>query len=428
MANIDSAPDIHEVLRLNGSTGSSQFRKYLLLLAIVLLVILAGLLTWLATRKSDATQYKTVEARLGSMTVTVTATGNLQATNQVDVGSELSGIIASVHADYNDRVKVGQTLAQLDTAKLRKQIQQFAAALDSARSKVLEAQATVLEARSELQRLKRATELSKLKVVSQHDLDAAEAALQRALANEASARAMVSQSQAVLEANQTDLAKAVIRSPINGIVLKRAAEPGQTVAASFQAPVLFTLAEDLTKMELHVDVDEADVGQVKQAQEATFSVDAYRDRKFVARISQVRYGSKTVAGVVTYETVLNVDNSDLSLRPGMTATAEIIVNKVENAILIPNAALRFTPPVQKETPTGGGGLLGRILPRPPSTSKQREEVSADSRQKTVWTLQDGRLVAVAVTVGATDGIVTQVAQGNIKPGMALVTDAISGAP
>jgi HlyD family secretion protein len=428
MANTDSAPNIHEVLRLNGSTGSSKFRKYLLLLAIVLLVILAGLLTWLVTRKSDATQYKTVEARLGSLTVTVTATGNLQATNQVDVGSELSGIIASVHADYNDRVKVGQTLAQLDTAKLRKQIQQFAAALESARSKVLEAQATVLEARSELQRLKRATELSKLKVVSQHDLDAAEAALQRSLANEASARATVSQSQAVLEANQTDLAKAVIRSPINGIVLKRAAEPGQTVAASFQAPVLFTVAEDLTKMELHVDVDEADVGQVKQAQEATFSVDAYRDRKFVARISQVRYGSKTVAGVVTYETVLNVDNSDLSLRPGMTATAEIIVNKVEKAILIPNAALRFTPPVQKETPTGGGGLLGRILPRPPSTSKQREEVSADSRQKTVWTLQEGRLVAVAVTVGATDGIVTQVAQGNIKPGMALVTDAISGAP
>jgi HlyD family secretion protein len=258
-------------------------------------------------------------------------------------------------------------------------------------------------------------------------MDAAEAALQRAKADEASAKAQVSEAQAILEANESDLAKAVIYSPINGIVLKRSVEPGQTVAASFQTPVLFTLAEDLTQMELHVNVDEADVGQVKEGQEATFTVDAYQDRTYPARIIQVRYGSQEVEGVITYETVLNVDNSDLSLRPGMTATADITVQKVENAILVPNAALRFSPPVkEKDAPSNSGGsVISKLLPHPPrSPSKQREDVAADKRQHRVWTLQDGQLVAIAVTIGATDGIMTEVTSGDVEPGMALVVDTL----
>jgi len=189
---------------------------------------------------------------------------------------------------------------------------------------------------------------------------------------------------------------------------------------------LFTLAEDLTQMELHVDVDEADVGQVKEGQKATFTVDAYPDRTFLARIIQVRYGSQEVEGVITYETVLNVDNSDFSLRPGMTATADITVKEVENAILIPNAALRFSPPVKKkEASSKSGSVIGKLLPhRPRSPSKQREDVTADKRQQRVWTLQDGQLVAIAVTTGATDGIMTEVTSGDVEPGIALVVDTL----
>jgi HlyD family secretion protein len=366
-----------------------------------------------------------MEVQRGDLTVIVTATGTLQPTNEVDVGSELSGIIKSVEADYNDKVKVGQVLARLDTSKLDAEVTQSKAALESAKAKVRQMQATVKETESKLIQLQKVRELSSNKVPSQLDIDAAEAAFERAKADEASAVAAVSQAQATLETYQTDLSKADIRSPIDGIVLTRSVEPGQTVAAAFQAPVLFTLAEDLTKMELHVDVDEADVGQVKEGQDATFSVSAYQNRTFQARIIQTRYGSQTVDGVVTYETVLKVDNSDLSLRPGMTATADITVEKVENAILVPSAALRFTPPVQKEQTQSSGNLLGKLLPHPPSQSKQREEVSTDKTRQRVWVLQDGQPVAVPVAVGATDGVSTEVLKGEIEPGTAVIVDTVS---
>ena len=317
-----------EIARTLGTTRASRRRQWLKRAIATLLVVAgvaAGVAAWKTASVTNSPRYTTQEARRGSLTLMVTATGTLQPTNQVDVSSELSGIVKSVDVDYNDRVKVGQILAQLDQAKLKAQVLQSRASLESARAKLLQAQATVTEAGKELARLKRAGELSGNRIPSQHDLDAAAASLERADADEANNTAAVRQSQAILEANETDLAKTVIYSPITGIVLKRSVEPGQTVASSLQAPVLFTLAEDLAKMELHVDVDEADVGKVKPGQAATFTVDAYPDRTFQARITQVRFGSKTVSGVVTYETVLRVDNSDLSLRPGMTATANITV-------------------------------------------------------------------------------------------------------
>jgi HlyD family secretion protein len=348
------------------------------------------------------------------------------------VGSELSGIIQSVEADYNSRVKVGQALARLDTSKLRAQVLQSKAALNSAQAKVLQAQATVKEARSALDRLQRVRELSNGKVPSQNDLEAAEAALDRALANEAGAKADVSEAQATLETRETDLAKAVIRSPINGVVLARNVEPGQTVAASLQAPVLFTLAEDLTQMELHVYVDEADVGQVKEGQEARFTVDAYPNRTFAARITQVRYGATTASGVVTYETVLSLDNSDLSLRPGMTATADITVEKVQDTLLVPNAALRFIPRIQeKEASPQRRDLVNSLLPRRPrrrSSSGPPPGMAGAGgmkKQQRVWTLQDGKPVAIPVTPGATDGVMTEIKSGDVTPGMALVVDTVS---
>jgi len=423
-SKINPGSDVAKTLEIDQSLGRGKRLKRWVVIALPVVVAAAAVIFFKTADKSNSMQFKTQEVQCGNLTVIVTATGTLQPTNNVDVGSELSGIIKSVEVDYNDRVKVSQVLARLDTSKLEAQLTQSKAALESAKAKVLQAQATVKETRSKLAQLQRVRELSNNKVPSQSDLDAAEAAFERAKADEASAKAAVSQAQATLDANETDLAKAVIRSPINGIVLARKVEPGQTVAASFQTPVLFNLAEDLTQMELHVDVDEADVGQVREGQKATFSVDAYPNRTFQARITQARYGSKTVEGVVTYETVLKVDNSDLSLRPGMTATASITVKKVENAILMPNAALRFTPPVQEEKKTSGG-LVGSLLPRPPSSaSKQAEKATADKKQQRVWTLKEGQPSAIPVTIGSTDGIMTEVVAGDIKPGMALLVDIV----
>ena len=412
-----------------GIDKSSDRKKYLKRWLIVTLLAIAGVtsaVVWKGTKKSNSMQYQTQKIQRGDLTVTVTATGALEPTNQVDVGSELSGIIETVEVDYNDQVKVNQILARLDTDKLKAKVLQSKAALESVRAKVLEARATVKEAGDELARFKQVWELSNNMVPSQHDLDAAQAAVHRAKAAEATSRAQVSQAQATLEADETDLAKTVIHSPINGIVLTRNVEPGQTVAASFQAPVLFTLAEDLTQMELHVDVDEADVGQVTKGQEATFTVDAHPGRTFPARITQVRYGSQTVNGVVTYKTVLNVDNSDLFLRPGMTATADITVNKVENAILVPNAALRFIPPnKEKEAPSNRSSLLNKLLPRRHrSPAKQRKDSTANKKLQHVWTIRDGKLLDIAVSIGATDGRMTVVTSGDIEPGLPLVVDTV----
>lgn len=419
------------ITRTVGPMRASRWRAWLKRAIGFLLVAIAAVAVAVVskiTSTTNAPQYKTQEAQRGHLTVTVTATGTLQPTNQVDVSSELSGIVKSVEVTYNARVKVGQVLARLDTSRLEAQVQQSKASLDSARGKLLQVQATVTEARASLARLQRARELSGNKLPSQQDLDAAAATLARAVADEASAAAAVAQAQATLEVNQTDLGKAVIRSPINGVVLTRSVEPGQTVAASLSAPVLFTLAEDLAQMELHVYVDEADVGRVKEGQAATFTVDAYPGRTFQARIAQVRYGSKTVSGVVTYETVLSLDNADLSLRPGMTATAVATVQKVENCVVVPNTALRFSPPAgQASASTSSGGLLGKILPGPPPMpAKTPADANGDARQPRVWTLRDGQLVAIPVTVGATDGIRTEIKGGGVEPGMALVVDMSSG--
>ncbi|HUV77465.1 MAG TPA: efflux RND transporter periplasmic adaptor subunit [Desulfobacterales bacterium] len=418
--------DMGQTLGIDQSSDRKKHLKRWLIVALLAIAGVTSAVVWKGTKKSNSMQYQTQKVQRGDLTVTVTATGALEPTNQVDVGSELSGIIKTVEVDYNDRVKVGQILARLDTDKLKAKVLQSKAALESVRAKVLEVQATVKESGDQLARLKQVWELSNNMVPSQQDLDAAQAVLHRAKATEATARAQVSQAQATLEADETDLAKTVIHSPINGIVLTRNVEPGQTVAASFQAPVLFTLAEDLTQMELHVDVDEADVGQVTAGQAATFSVDAHPGRTFPARITQVRYGSQTVNGVVTYKTVLNVDNSDLSLRPGMTATADITTKKVENAILVPNAALRFTPPIkEKEAPSNGSSLLNMLLPRRHrSPSKQLKDSAANNKLQDVWTLRDGKLLAIAVGIGATDGRMTEVTSGDIDPGMPLAVDTV----
>lgn len=414
--------ELKDVLEIKGNRARGRFLRLYFMWGIGLLVVLTGLFFFVNSRNaSKQIQYSTQQVRQGDLVVTVSATGTLQPTNQVDVGSEISGTIRRVEVDYNDSVKKGDVLAVIDTSKLEAQIQQTEAALQAARAHLLQTKATVTETRTRLNRLLEVQRTSDGRAPSRLDMDAAQAALERAIADEANAKASIDQTEATLKAQKTDLYKSVIRSPIDGVVLKRSAEPGQTVAATFQTPILFTLAEDLTQMELHVDVDEADVGRVHEGQEAVFTVDAYPNRSFPAQVKQVRFGSKTVSGVVTYETILTVDNGDLSLRPGMTATANITVTRLQNALLTPNAALRFNPPVTQPK-TERRGLVSYLLPKPPSHQKAQSDESAKTPH--VWVLKDNRLTRIELEIGATDGVMTQVIKGDLKPGMEVVVDIL----
>jgi HlyD family secretion protein len=207
------------------------------------------------------------------------------------------------------------------------------------------------------------------------------------------------------------------------VVLTRNVDPGQIVASSLQAPVLFVIAEDLRRMELRVDIDEADVGKVKVGQTATFSVDAYPDRKFPAEIRDIRFGSEVVQGVVTYKAVLTIDNTDLMIRPGMTATAEIVVNEVKDALMVPNAALRFSPP-SAQAEQRSVGLLQRLLPRPP-TRRPASKPEDTGASRTLWVVRDGAAVAIPVTVGATDGRRTEIVAGEIESGVPVIIDTVT---
>jgi HlyD family secretion protein len=411
--------DLAELLKTE-ENASRRRRRRLLLAALLALPALAGALWLLRDSDDNGISYQTAEARRGELVVRVTATGTLEPVNQVDVGTEISGTIAVVSADYNDRVAAGDELARLDTDQLDARMRQSEAVLALARARVLEARATVTETAN---RLRRTRDLLRKQMSSQEELDTNTAAHDRATAQLAVAEAQVAQAEAELDDVRRTREKAVIRAPIDGIVLERKVEPGQTVAASLQTPVLFTLAEDLTQMELHVDVDEADVGRVAAGQDAEFTVDAYPDRRFPARIEQVRYAPQTVEGVVTYETLLAVDNAELLLRPGMTATAEILVQRLEDVLLVPNAALRFSPPrPPAKQAKGGGGLVGMLLPRMPHGRGGNGGGHKDSGPR-VWVLRDGAPVPVPIKTGLSDGADTRVLSGDLAAGQRVIVDS-----
>ena len=406
----------------NRKSGWRFLRR--LVVIVIICVVIAGIYLKFSKTEPNAPKFTTQEAIKGNLTVTVTATGNLTPTSEVEVGSELSGIVKKLTVDYNDRVKMGQPLAYLDDIRYQAAVLATRAALASSKAKLAQAQATVTQKRQNLTRLRKADSISAGKALSPYDLESAEADYDRAKADEATARAAIQQAEANLMLDENNLAKTIIYSPVNGIVLARDIDVGQTVAASLQAPVLFTLAEDLTQMELQVDVDEADVGLVKEGQDATFTVDAYSDRTFQAKITQVRYGSETTNSVVTYKTLLKVDNPDLVLRPGMTATAEIIVEKIEDALLVPNAALRFAPPMING-PAQKRGLVNMLLPRPPRNRRPNGNGAMKTGPK-VWVLENDQLRPVPVKIGPTDGTNTVVEQSPLQPGTALVTDMVEG--
>lgn len=426
--NPSTSPDVSPALDYT-TPAPPPWKRWVRWGVIALVVIIIGYLIF--GRGGDgAPKYVTQEVTRGDLTVTVTATGNLEPRNQVDIGSELSGTIRGVAVDVNDTVQAGQVLTKLDTSRLEAQVLQAQSSLASSQARVLQAVAGLKEARANYARLQKVRELSGNKLPSQQDMDVAEAAVAQGEGEEAAAKAAVAQAQANLDVVKTDLSKTDIKSPINGVVLVRSVEPGQTVASSLQAPVLFTLAEDLKKMELHVAVDEADIGSVQIGQQATFSVDAFPNRQFHAKITRVDFASNntqkstsssssqgsqasaTSTGVVTYETVLEVDNSDLSLRPGMTATAEIVTTSIKDATLVPNAALRFTPqgvdvPGAPANAQQSRGALSALMPSFPRRAFGGQQ-KGGGRMGRVWVLEDGKPALAMFRPGATDGRVTQV--------------------
>lgn len=401
--------------------------------AALLLAAGAGLLAWQGSQQAQAApRFLTEPLARGDLTITVTANGTLQPTRQVTLGSELSGTIRKVHVDVNDEVRAGQVLIELDTTKLDDQITRSRATLASAQAAVRQAEATLAEQRAGLTRLEEVSRLSGGQVPSGTELDAARAALARAEAALGSARASVADATAALRMDETSRAKAEIRSPIDGVVLTRSAEPGNAVAASLQAVTLLTLAQDLRQMKLQVKVDEADVGLVQAGQRASFSVSTWPARRFPAEIARVAYGSTTTDNVVTYTTDLKVDNTDLSLRPGMTATATIAATERRGVLTVPNTALRFTPTTGTAAPaaTESAGLLSKLMPRPPSGNTPKRSggtKTAEGGQRQIWILKDGRPQPLTVTTGLSDGRRTEVSGEGLTEGAPVITGQASAA-
>jgi HlyD family secretion protein len=411
-----------------GSTRPWWRRPVWWALATLLVAAMASLAWWQSGRRAEGPRYETEPVVRGNLTVTVTANGTLQPTRSVNVGSELSGTVARVLVDINDRVTRGQVLVELDTAKLRDQISRSRATLASSQAKVAQAVATVKEARGNLARMQEVQRLSGGKVPSQAELETAQATLERALADEAAARAAVADARAAASSDETNLSKASIRSPIDGVVLTRAVDPGNAVAASLQAVTLFTLAEDLTKMTLEVNVDEADVGKVREGQGATFTVSAYPSRRFPARIVRVGFGSTTKDNVVTYIAELEVANDDLSLRPGMTATATITAVERRGVLLVPNAALRFTPAAAGAAPAAAsGGIVSKLMPRAPRGVPRKAGTTREGARQ-VWVLREGVPVAVPVAPGVSDGRRTEIESAELREGEAVITDQVAITP
>ena len=401
-------------------------------IGVATVALLAGGWTyWQAQQQTKAAPVYVTEAlKKGDVTLTVSANGTLQPTRSVNIGSELSGTVKRVLVDVNDRIKAGQVLVELDTAKLMDQVTQSRAGLASAQAQLAQAAATVKEARATLTRFEEVSRLSGGKVPSATELDTAKAALERAVASEAAARASVTEARAGLATTETNLSKASIRSPINGVVLSRTVDPGNAVAASLQAVTLFSVAEDLTQLKLDVAVDEADVGAVKVEQKATFTVSAFPARRYPAVINRVAFGSTKTDNVVTYTTTLNVDNSDLSLRPGMTAAATIVAQEAKGVLVVPNTALRFSPASGNGAATAASsGILSKLMPRPPSTARPKT-AGTDRRgsgPRQIWVLQDGQPVAKPVKTGISDGRNTEVSGEGLSEGMAVITEQRSGA-
>ncbi len=413
----------------------------------ILLAVVIGVVLFLRGA-GNGQKYKTSPVTRGNLRATVTATGTLNAVTTVLVGTQVSGTIKDIYADFNSRVKKGQLIAQIDPANFQAQVDQQKANLMAAKANVDKAKASLADAERTARRNR---ELFAKNFVARADLDTAETNYESAKALLKAAEAAVAQTEASLQTAEINLRYTKILSPVDGVVVSRNVDVGQTVAASFQTPTLFTIAQDLTKMQVDTNVDEADVGKVELGQAVEFSVDAYPDRTFRGTVSQVRIAPITVQNVVTYDVVIQVDNTDLKLKPGMTANVSIIVASKNGVLKIANAALRFRPS-DKESgksgsdqaaktgaraaePSRGGGAPGKDggrsggLPKKDGAIQGQSGVGEPAAQKTyaVWVLAEGKPKRVPVVLGITDGSFTEVVSGDLKEGHEVITESLSAA-
>ncbi len=414
---------------------------------IVLLTAMACISAYLVWGRSDtqaefAAQFHTQALEKGKVGLTITATGNLEPTNEVTVGSEISGLVVEVFVDTNDEVKKGQKLAQIDRTTFENDLRSAQASLAVAKAAVEEAEANLKQAQRTLSRAEELRKKSEGKVPSRATMENAESEIEIAKASLLAKQAAVQQNEALVDIKTNELSKTLITSPTDGIVLSRSVDPGQTVAASFSAPELFVIAEDLSSMKLEVSIAEADIAVVAVGQNSTFSVDAWPEREFSAAVTKVAFGSEIVDNVVTYETELDVSNEDLSLRPGMTATADIYVDAKTEVWVVPVQALRFTPtPPEGATGPGDGGpppgmaggnpsesegtsFIDKMMPKPPRENSNRKSSASAGTQSDgpsqIWIMADGHPRPIEVEVGLSDGTVTEISSDQLEAGLEII--------
>lgn len=433
--------------------GHGRFKRWLLVLLVIATGLAVALWFWLRPQESSLL-YKTAPAQRMDISLKVSATGQISPKDQVEVSSELSGIVSGVYVDFNDSVKQGQLLAELDISKLNATVLQKQSSLRSAQAQVTTARANLEEAQLNYNNYQDVWKSSNGKHPSRQTMDNTRIALQKAKASLEQALASVENAKADLEYAETDREKSKIVSPIDGIVLSRSIEVGQTVASSLSAPTLFLLARDLRDMELLVNIDEADIGQIREGQSASFTVDAYPGRRFNATVVQIRLassasGSSGTSSVVSYQTVLKVDNKDLLLLPGMTAVTDIQVQSAADTLAVENAALRYRPASTDDNTAPAsrtpqqGGIMGALTPqrRPPGMGRgegRGERRSGDTatgnrpagerRQAVVHVLRDNQPIAVTLTTGISNGTHTQVVSGELQEGDLVISDAVQVRP
>ena len=395
---------------MSEQTSAPRWKTLVFWLSVAVGVVAIGFGAYrLFFHKSDGPRWVTAKVTKGDVTQVVNATGTIQPLLLSPVGSQVSGIVYKLHADFNDSVRQGQVLVDLDPAL-------FQTAVKSQEANLASAQANLVRTKADAQNAARIAERSRAlfakNYISAADRDTAVATEQSTAASVHAAEAGIKLAQAGLDKARLDLKNSVILSPVDGIVISRNVELGQAVVASFQAPNLFQIAGDLRKMQVLASVDEADIGFLRVGASAEFTVDSYRGKRFRAKVSQIRNAAQTVQNVVTYVVVLDVDNAELLLRPGMTANVRVVVAERKDVLLVPNAALRFKPRIDRGSSEGT-----------PEGRERRREGKGDRGNKSPVFIPDGeRIHPVFVSVGITDGLVSEVLDG-IGEGQVIVTEA-----
>ncbi|MFM7841437.1 MAG: efflux RND transporter periplasmic adaptor subunit [Nitrospira sp.] len=381
-------------------------RKVIWIAGILAVGVAIGGYVFFSGERKIPVRYKTVPVEWGAIVSVVNATGTINPVTMVQVGSQVTGMVESLHADFNSVVKKNDVVARIDPFPYRARRDQASANLANAKAAVLKSKADLLQRKRELDRVQ---SLITQQFVSQNDVDVAVTAHEGAMAQLAVAEAAVKQAQAALEAAELDLTYTVIKAPIDGIVISRLVEVGQRINASMSIPVVFMIAQDLTKMQVNANVSEADIGGITEGKEVAFTVDAYPGQRFQGKIRQVRNSPISVQNVVTYDVVVDVDNTGLQLKPGMTANVSIVVARKDDTLKVPNSALRFVPPKMTE---GAGGSSGH-----PGAAPLKERSGA----KTVWKMNvSGDPKPVAVQTGISDGLVTEITSGDLKEGDSII--------